>query len=192
MNCNIIMDLLPLYADGCCSDESKLLVENHLSTCKKCKSMLSAMKSSDLDETSVVAPAKISRINQFKASIIQSVLLFLSFAFITLGVTLEAATPTGASNGNWAFMLIIPATAFMLSLANWYFVRLYKNRKVFSSCSALLTLGFAVCGFVWGALHFGNIASYALVFAVGVGASSALCILSKVLSSFYAKTLGKD
>ena len=193
MNCNIIMDLLPLYADDCCSEESKTLVENHISTCKKCKSMLSAMQSPDYEEvSSVVSIAKFSRINQFKASIIQSALLFLSFAAITLGVTLEAASPMGVDNGNWAFMIIIPATAFMLSLANWYFIRFYKSRKMFYVCSTFLTVGLAVCGFVWASLHFGDFNSHALSFAIGVGISLVLCILSMILSSVYAKFLGKD
>lgn len=35
-NCNIIKDLLPLYCDGVCSEESKYLVEKHLEECDGC------------------------------------------------------------------------------------------------------------------------------------------------------------
>lgn len=190
MNCNVIMDLLPLYADGCCSEESVALVETHLKSCENCKKVLDSMKGESFSGLSEAMPsAKISRISQFKASLLQSVLLFLSFAAITLGVTFEASTPMGASNGNWAFMLIIPATAFMLSLANWYFVRLYKSKGVFSTFSMVITLGFAVCGFAWGVFHFG---SFSVSFVVGAVVTLVLCILSKVFSSLYAKALGKQ
>ncbi|MBQ7386081.1 MAG: zf-HC2 domain-containing protein [Ruminococcus sp.] len=190
MDCNVIIDLLPLYADGCCSEESVALVETHLKSCKDCKNVLDSMKGESFSGLSETMPeVKISRISQFKASLLQSVLLFLSFAAITLGVTFEATTPMGVGNGNWAFMLIIPATAFMLSLANWYFVRLYKSKGVFSTFSMIITLGLAICGFVWGVLHYGNLS---VSFVIGAVVTLVLCILSKILSSLYAKALGKQ
>ena len=38
--CKVIEDILPLYHDGVCSQESRTLVEEHLRECDKCKSML--------------------------------------------------------------------------------------------------------------------------------------------------------
>lgn len=35
--CGVIRDLLPLYIDDCCSPESRILVEEHLSACPACK-----------------------------------------------------------------------------------------------------------------------------------------------------------
>lgn len=193
MNCNVIMDLLPLYADGCCSEESVALVETHLKSCENCKKVLDSMKGESFSGLSEAMPsAKISRISQFKASLLQSVLLFLSFAAITLGVTFEAATPMGANNGNWAYMLIVPATAFMLSLVNWYFVRFYKNRSIFSTCSAVITFGLALCGYVWAVLHYGSFTSYYFVFGTGLVVTAVLCTVSKIFSSLYAKAIGKE
>ncbi|MEG1993978.1 MAG: zf-HC2 domain-containing protein [Oscillospiraceae bacterium] len=37
ISCKIIEDLLPLYVDGVCSEESKRLVEEHIRTCPTCK-----------------------------------------------------------------------------------------------------------------------------------------------------------
>ena len=34
--CNVIKDLLPLYADEVCSEDSKEMVEEHLASCKDC------------------------------------------------------------------------------------------------------------------------------------------------------------
>lgn len=38
-SCNVIQDLLPLYHDGVCSEDSRKLVEEHLKTCEKCGKM---------------------------------------------------------------------------------------------------------------------------------------------------------
>ena len=35
-SCNMIQDLIPLYIDGVCSEESKEAVEQHLSECPDC------------------------------------------------------------------------------------------------------------------------------------------------------------
>lgn len=44
-NCGIIDDLLPLYADGACSEESKVAIEVHLASCEVCRKKLERMQS---------------------------------------------------------------------------------------------------------------------------------------------------
>lgn len=44
ISCEIIKDLLPLYLDGVCSNDSKVMVEEHLAECDSCKAELHAMK----------------------------------------------------------------------------------------------------------------------------------------------------
>ena len=44
ISCEIIKDLLPLYLDGVCSNDSKALIEEHLAECDSCKAELQAMK----------------------------------------------------------------------------------------------------------------------------------------------------
>jgi predicted anti-sigma-YlaC factor YlaD len=46
ISCEIIKDLLPLYLDGVCSNESKKSVEEHLTDCENCKTDLQAMQTS--------------------------------------------------------------------------------------------------------------------------------------------------
>ncbi len=58
-NCNIIKDLLPLYVDDICSEESKKLVEEHLKSCNNCKKYLKELKF-NIKET------KINDVNAFK------------------------------------------------------------------------------------------------------------------------------
>ena len=37
MKCEIIRDLIPLYLDKVCSEDSRKLVEEHLAECSECK-----------------------------------------------------------------------------------------------------------------------------------------------------------
>ena len=206
MNCNVVKDLIPLYIDGCCSEESQKLVDEHIKNCAACKKLLEDMNA-PANIVTVAEPPKIFRkLNNWKASVLQSVLLFLSFGLITAGVALEAGTPAGVGNGFWALNLVIPATGFMLSLANWYFISVYKNRKSFSYCSCIATLGITLCAYVWSVFHYeinlmdlfsgSNFAEIAedLLSAGGIGIllTSALCVLSKLLSNRFAKMLGKE
>ena len=62
--CEIIKDLLPLYCDGICSEESKKTVEEHLQSCADCKEELrlmnfdiSSVNASENDERIVKAAA---------------------------------------------------------------------------------------------------------------------------------------
>ncbi len=45
--CGIIKDLLPLYIDDVCNEDSKKAVEIHLSECKNCRNYYESMKSTD-------------------------------------------------------------------------------------------------------------------------------------------------
>lgn len=199
MNCNVVKDLIPLYIDECCSKESAEIVKEHLQTCQSCRKLYETMSAPQDFAVAGSAPQKLSRINDWKASILQSALMLFSFAIIIMGVTLEAATPSGLSNGNgmWACSSIIPATGFLLSQTNWYFIRLYKNRKTFSNCSLLATIGMIVCGYIWAAFHydinpfqFPQLAAYYVV--LGIAPSIFFCFLSKVFSNYYAQKLGKE
>lgn len=42
--CNVNKDLLPLYVDDVCSEESKSMVEEHLAGCEKCQEYYEALK----------------------------------------------------------------------------------------------------------------------------------------------------
>ena len=51
ISCEIIRDLLPLYQEDVCSEESKTIVEEHLLECAQCSEMMKQMQSNGLDET---------------------------------------------------------------------------------------------------------------------------------------------
>lgn len=43
-SCKIIEDLLPMYHDGICSEESAALIEEHLNECESCRQLLASLR----------------------------------------------------------------------------------------------------------------------------------------------------
>ena len=91
MNCNVIKDLMPLYAEDMLSRESRELVDEHVRTCAACRSELDALKKAPrmpLD----VETGGLKRVGR---AIRRKRLL----AALTAAMTLIAALVTG-----WTFM----------------------------------------------------------------------------------------
>lgn len=206
MNCNIIKDLLPLYIDDCCSDESAKEIEEHLAECQNCQNALESMKSAPANaDFEVIPDVPLKRISLWKASILQSVLFFVSFAMITVGAFLEVSPRHSYVNGFWAFNLIVPATGFLISLANWYFIRVYKSRKIFSNISCTATVFITLCSYIWAEFHYRTmldildsgttdeiLLEFIVYFKIGIVLTIVFWILSKVLSNKYAEMLRKE
>ena len=49
INCTVIRDLLPLYADQICSNESKELVDEHLAQCRDCSALLRQIQNTEIE-----------------------------------------------------------------------------------------------------------------------------------------------
>ena len=47
--CDVIRDLLPLYADDACSEQSRALVEEHLGECPACSSILQRLREDEIE-----------------------------------------------------------------------------------------------------------------------------------------------
>lgn len=47
MTCEVIMDLIPMYADKSASDETRVLVENHIKDCPSCKRFLKSCNNTE-------------------------------------------------------------------------------------------------------------------------------------------------
>ena len=44
ISCEVARDLLPLYCDDVCSQESRILIDEHLKNCSDCDALLKKMK----------------------------------------------------------------------------------------------------------------------------------------------------
>ena len=104
ITCDIIRDLLPLYYDQVCSDDTKQLIEEHLSECDSCKRELEYMqgdfsKAVELEEEKIVKASsrtmKRIKVEHILIGILVSIILFLGYAFShyiyesQIGTTLE-------------------------------------------------------------------------------------------------------
>ncbi|MBR1584970.1 MAG: zf-HC2 domain-containing protein [Clostridia bacterium] len=49
MDCDVIRDLLPLYADDACSEQSRTLVNEHLLDCADCRDMLRKLRENEIE-----------------------------------------------------------------------------------------------------------------------------------------------
>ena len=49
-SCDVIRDLLPLYADDACSEGSRRMVEEHLAECPECGTVLKRLQSNEIEE----------------------------------------------------------------------------------------------------------------------------------------------
>lgn len=60
MKCEVIHDLLASYLDGTCSEETKLIIEEHLSYCEECQSLIEEFKDeSVLTEHQIISEEKV-------------------------------------------------------------------------------------------------------------------------------------
>ncbi len=48
-SCDVIRDLLPLYADDACSEDSRRMVEEHLAECPECGGMLRRLRNDEIE-----------------------------------------------------------------------------------------------------------------------------------------------
>ncbi|NLO13360.1 MAG: hypothetical protein GX124_04470 [Clostridiales bacterium] len=58
MNCDIVTDLLPLYAEGMASDQSRELLEEHLKDCPQCRKALAGLRAAMPDGEQDTLPLK--------------------------------------------------------------------------------------------------------------------------------------
>ena len=57
--CDIIQDILPLYVDAVCSQESRCFVEEHLAECEKCTQTLERLKQSGCEQELIEEKEKV-------------------------------------------------------------------------------------------------------------------------------------
>lgn len=57
--CGVVENLLHMYCDGLCNDESKTVVEEHLAQCEKCSKMLDNMRDTAVEDSLQRDEAKI-------------------------------------------------------------------------------------------------------------------------------------
>ena len=80
ISCNIIRDLLPLYAEDLASDDTRAMVDEHLCDCEACQNVLNTMKKG----TPVPMETTPESLNKVKRIIRRKRILSVMAALLTL------------------------------------------------------------------------------------------------------------
>lgn len=88
MDCEVIKDLIPLYKEGICSNESKKLVEDHIETCPSCKSYFLSLDDNEINNNEPLEfiSKSIDKNKKNRSRMIGSLvlsLLLIVFSFLT-------------------------------------------------------------------------------------------------------------
>ena len=107
--CEVVMDLLPLYHDGVCSEKSREMVEEHLAECAECRKALEEIRKE-------ISAPNVSRQDAGRA-----------WKTLTRNLWIRRVTA--------AVMAVILAIA--LSVAGFFINRWYLNRPIWMSADEL-------------------------------------------------------
>lgn len=89
-SCNVIQDLLPLYHDGVCSEESKELVQEHIAACAQCKDFLHNLKEEAAPDKVDAAGALSAIGSAWRKSTKTALVKGLLIAFLICGIIFGA------------------------------------------------------------------------------------------------------
>lgn len=124
--CEIVQDLLPLYYDDVCTSESRKMVEQHLSTCGKCKKTYEELQNKTIDslmknESAGILErhAKKERNMAYKAGIVIALMLL-----IPVVITFIVSMSNGDGLGVFSVL-----TASMMLVASFTVIPLVSKRK---------------------------------------------------------------
>ena len=167
-DCEIIRDLLPLYADDACSGKSRTLVDEHLAECPACGQLLEKLQSTELEaglkteKDSVIAYGRRSfrRRSSVAGSVVSGI--FMIPILVCLVVNLASGQGLG-----WFFIVL----ASLLVAASLILVPIIAERdKLFwtfcAFCVSLIVLLAVVCLYTGGRWFW--IASSAALFGLSV------------------------
>ncbi len=117
IDCDVIRDLLPLYAEDMVSNKSRELILEHLSECENCKQLLSQMKEPELQINHSIDPIKKFKRDFHRHTItVSAISVFITVAIIILIWGIFFLQP-GDEMGYTllCFYFFLPLTAFICS-----------------------------------------------------------------------------
>ena len=200
MNCNVIRDLLPLYVDHICSDESRELVDGHLTECRDCSMLLQQMRNTEIETDLKSETEHVIRrqADFFKRKSAVAGTVIAGIFMIPILVCLIVNLASGAAL-NWFFIvlaslitaaslivvpLLIPENkllwtfcAFTVSLILLFgVICIYTHGKWFFITSASVLFGFSVC--------FLPFAVYAKPIRTRIGSQKGLTVMTAITLFF--------
>ena len=167
-HCEVIRDLLPLYADDVCSERSRELIEEHLQECPECSAMLEKIRTHEIEtnlqeEKEQVIEYQAKRFKRRSATVGSAVSgLFMIPVVVCLIVNLASGSPLG-----W-FFIVLAGLAVAASLIIVP-IMMPENKLFWTFCAftlALLLLLAVTCFYSHGNWFF--LAASAVLFGLAV------------------------
>lgn len=171
LSCEVIQDILPLYHDGVCSEQSRKLVDEHISSCATCKKMLNSLVEEELDgalrkETQEVLKkhAKKEKSIAMKTGIVIAGVLMLPIIIAVL-LTLPGYSDWKTNAVLIASMLLVAGLTVVPLISK---TKRFSKTVIFSTIALLLVIFFVEMFFDnGGILMFCEIA-FSVVFGISV------------------------
>lgn len=86
ISCNIIEDLIPLYHDGVCSEDSKKIIEDHLKECEICNNYLKALSGENFQKKINIdnEEVKVNTLKLLKKRLFRKNIRFAIFSIVSI------------------------------------------------------------------------------------------------------------
>ena len=160
ISCNLISDLIPLVKDGVASEDSTIIVNEHIKSCERCKAEFETFEAIKIEQVSIKDEKIIFAI---KRSIFITQLIILMAGAI-VGVALSNSM---GMFYNFIIMPIIGGVSLIAFSRKWYLAPIV----IFALTYLWQTImGIASDGFAWIALYSGLYFSviYTVLVVLGV------------------------
>lgn len=171
ISCDVIQDIIPLYHDNVCSEQSREYVEDHIKTCENCRKFLESLDETAMDvkiyderQNILAHHVKKEKTMAMKTGMILAAILLLP-AVIALTLTIPGYS-------DWKTNAVLIAS--MLFIAGFTVVPLMSKTKrlsktiIFSTLALLLVIFFVeMFYYSGGMLEFCEIA-VSVVFGISV------------------------
>lgn len=167
ISCDVILDLIPIVKDGVASNDSTILVNEHIKNCENCKDELETFDNIKVDQL----PIKDEKII---GAIKRSIFITQTIILIVGAIVGIALTNSMGMFYNFIIMPIIGGVSFVAFKRKWYFAPL----AIFVLTYLWQTIiGIVLGGFDWIALYSGL--SYSIIYTVLVGLGVVIAMLLK-------------
>lgn len=160
ISCNIILDLIPLVKDGVASDDSTIIVNEHIKTCDSCKSEFETLDVINPLQSSI-KDAKI--ISAMKRSIFATQIIIL----ILGGIFGVALSDSMGMFYNFTIMPIIGGVSVVALKRKWYLtpIVIFIISYLWTALSEIVSNGFEWI-FLYSGLYYATI--YTVLVLLGV------------------------
>ncbi len=164
-DCNLIKDLLPLYYDDACSDESKKIVEEHLNECNSCKALLKEMQDDTYDNRLQKEQNEVilRHTKNVKKKALQAGLCIIAVPLLICLIVNLVTSHTL----DWFFIVLTATMVFVSPIATPLIVREKKRLWTFVTFTTSLILLFLACLMNSGGNWF-FVTSVAVIFGLSV------------------------